>query len=472
MAIKIDFEKAYDRLNWNFLHETLIGIGLHSWFVEVIMACVSTSEMRILWNGEMIDPFNPSRGVRQGDSLSPYLFVLCMERLSCLINSVVEDKTWLPIRLSKNGPHISHLFFADDLILFAEANLDQVEVINNVLSLFCQASGQRVNADKTRVFFSSNINHNRATQLSEELGFTRTSGLGKYLGAPIHHGRVSKKSYKFIIDKVQKRLSSWKANTLNLTGRAVLVNSVLHAIPSYSMQTATIPVSVHNEVEKISRNFLWGSNGGHNRMHILAWDRVCTPKSQGGLGFRSLRSNNEAHMMKLAWQLTKNKEKLWVQVVQSKYNCGNDVVPNVMRKGNSSNVWRGIAIVWNKFLDGLIWRVGNGRSIRFWQDPWLTSHYTLENSINLELSISERESRLIDKVVYNVGWDETKIRLLLPNEISDSILSLIPPCDDAGQDTLAWRYSSNGTFDIKSAYEYLTPSSNSSSDRVWHFLWK
>lgn len=115
MAIKIDFEKTYDRLDWGFLHDTLLSIGLSQWFVDIIMACVSTSDMRVLWNGEMTNSFNYSRGVRQGDHLSPYLFVICMERLSKLISVEVENKHWKPIRLSRKGPD---LIFSLQMILY------------------------------------------------------------------------------------------------------------------------------------------------------------------------------------------------------------------------------------------------------------------------------------------------------------------------------------------------------------------
>lgn len=87
---------------------------------------------------------------------------------------------------------------------------------------------------------------------------------------------------------------------MNLTGRVVLVNSVLHAIPSYAMQTARIPVSVHKEVEKASRNFLWGNTDTKRKMHLISWEQVYAPKLQGGLGFKNLKRNNDANMLKLA----------------------------------------------------------------------------------------------------------------------------------------------------------------------------
>ena len=127
--------------------------------ISLIQECISSPSMQLLWNGSKLDVFILSRCIRQGDPLSPYLFVICMEKLAHLIQTHISNGSWRPIRLNKGGPPLSHLFFADDLIIFAEARLDQVQVINECLSNFCAASGQKVNVSKTRVFFSHNINH-------------------------------------------------------------------------------------------------------------------------------------------------------------------------------------------------------------------------------------------------------------------------------------------------------------------------
>ena len=177
--------------------------------------------------------------------------------------------------LNKGGPPLSHLFFADDLIIFAEARLDQVQVINECLSNFCAASGQKVNTSKTRVFFSHNINHNIKSQLSQSLGFDMSTDLGRYLGVPLHHERVTKGLYQFIVDKVRKRLANWKCNSLSLAGRNTLINSVVMAIPNHVMQTSLIPVSCCDEIEKSARDFLWGSSSVKRKMHLLAWDMKC-----------------------------------------------------------------------------------------------------------------------------------------------------------------------------------------------------
>ena len=153
MTIKIDFEKAYDRVNLDFIHDTMHDVGILGNIVEFIWHYISSTSMKVLWNGEALEDFTPSRGIRQGDLLSPYLFVRCIERLFQLINLVVRQGTWKPISLSRHDSPISYLAFADDLILFAEASLEQVMLIKNIMKLFCKIYGQKINLEKSRMFF-------------------------------------------------------------------------------------------------------------------------------------------------------------------------------------------------------------------------------------------------------------------------------------------------------------------------------
>lgn len=178
MAIKIDLEKAYDKLKWEFVHDTLTDIRIPSKLVEVVWHCISSPVMKILWNGESTDPFMQYIGVRQGDPLSPYIFVLCIKRLSQLISLLVDQDVWKSMKLNRNGPPLSHLCFADDLILFGEASLSQTQVIHQCLELFCASSGQQVSNGKTHIFFSKNVHNVRRQEISDVLGFSRTMDPG------------------------------------------------------------------------------------------------------------------------------------------------------------------------------------------------------------------------------------------------------------------------------------------------------
>ena len=134
MAIKIDLEKTYDKLEWHFLHDMLKLYSFPSHLIKLIMSCVST----------------PSRGIRQEDPLSPYLFILCMEMLGFLISEKCSANLWDPMKASRNGPVFSHLFFTDDLLLFAKADLKNCCNIRETLDTFCELSGQKVSLAKSK----------------------------------------------------------------------------------------------------------------------------------------------------------------------------------------------------------------------------------------------------------------------------------------------------------------------------------
>lgn len=141
-------------------------------------------------------------------------------------------------------------------------------------------------------------------------------------------------------------MSSWKARSLSLAGRATLIRSILNSLPVYYMQIALMPVHVCNELDKIARDFLWGSCVNRRKTSLVAWEKVCSPLHTGGLGFKNTRRMNEALLMKLGWELITRKDKLWVNVVRHKYKCGNDYMPSVLKKGVESNIWRGIRRTW------------------------------------------------------------------------------------------------------------------------------
>ncbi|XP_054801529.1 uncharacterized protein LOC129305554 [Prosopis cineraria] len=343
MAIKIDIEKAYDRDNWDFLISYLEEINLPTKLIEVIRHCVRSSRMQILWERSKMEEFRSARGIRQGDSLSPYLFVLCIEKLAHLIQAEIVKGTWRPIRLNKGSPLLSHLFFTDDL----------VQVIRQCLDCFCAMSRQKVSHSKTRVFFSRNMNHNRAQQLSDLLEFNRTADLGKYLGVLLHHNHVTKNTHQFVVDKIKQRLSSWKVTSISFAGRATLTKSVLSTIPLYCMQTAHLPVSTCEENDKCSHGFLWGSTGERKKIHLVAWDEVCRPKRNGGLGLRHTHLQNKAFMMKAGWGFIHNKEALWARVIISKYKCGRELIPQVNRTHPGSQFWKGLRNNWEKVQVGV-----------------------------------------------------------------------------------------------------------------------
>ena len=191
MVVKIDLAKAYDRLEWSFIHKVLIAFHFPQSLIELIMSCISTTSMSILFNGGKLTTFKPSRGIRQRDPLSPYLFILCMEYLRHLIEKKCIKKRWILMKASRENIGISHLFFANDLMFFAKVSEKGSEAIKEVLDKFCEDSGQVISYEKSRIYFSPNIPSSLKEKVNDNLSIQATSNLGKYLGFPLKHRGVT-----------------------------------------------------------------------------------------------------------------------------------------------------------------------------------------------------------------------------------------------------------------------------------------
>lgn len=153
MIFKIDLEKAYDRLSWSFISETLQLVGFNHEWVRNNMGCVETTRLSVMWNDDKLEWIKPSRGVRQGDTISPYIFILCIERLSHMIIDAINKGHWKGIKTSKHDIIFTHFFFlANDMVLFFEASQEQISIVKECPDTFCAASGQKVSGHKTQFF--------------------------------------------------------------------------------------------------------------------------------------------------------------------------------------------------------------------------------------------------------------------------------------------------------------------------------
>ena len=260
MLLKIDLEKAYDRLSWNFIKDTIEKAGSPYSWRRNIMHFIETVTMSVTWNGQNSEWFKPTKGIRQRDHITPYLFVLCIERLGHIINQAVIEGLWKPIKLSRAGPPLIHLFFANDLLLFSKASEEQIRIIMNCLDTFCVASGQRIGLHKSTIAFSSDVDKAVAQHISTISSIPVKPQSEKYIGIPSIMGRINLGTFQHFLDRIEGRLEGWKSKYLTLAGRIILAKSVLMAASSFSMQSTLLPVSLCNSIDKRVRNFLWGSS--------------------------------------------------------------------------------------------------------------------------------------------------------------------------------------------------------------------
>ncbi|XP_072065983.1 uncharacterized protein [Arachis hypogaea] len=209
--------------------------------------------------------------------MSPYLFVICMERVACLISYLVSSGSWIPVAVSKGGPRVSRLMFANDLLLFCKATKNQVEIVMEALDIFTKASRLKVNLSKSKDQCSKNVSQRRKDILSGASSIHFTQNLGRYLGVNIDHDRDAQKMIQEVIEKIHARLANWKGRMLNKAGR--LCNADGRGLP------------------------------------LVKWEKVVAPKNLGGLAVRGSQYINVALIGKLVWQMLKDKEQLWVKLL-------------------------------------------------------------------------------------------------------------------------------------------------------------
>ncbi|KAL4313838.1 hypothetical protein AHAS_Ahas15G0025100 [Arachis hypogaea] len=470
MAIKIDFAKAYDCLRWSFVDECIAEFGIGGVARRLIKECINSVTYKILWNGGKTDIITPTRGLRQGDPLSPYLFVIAMDKLSHFIEDLVDKGDWKPMRAGREGPFISHLLFADDLILFSQASVDQIEGILRALNRFGQVSGLKINAEKTAIVFSKNVEERLRNQISNISGFQEQSNLGKYLGAMISDNRKKKDNFKTTLDRVKNKLGGWKMNCLSMAGRITLAKAVISPILNYDMMHTQVPKGICKEVERIQRSFIWGDGRESRKVHAISWETICKPIKEGGLGFRKLSKMNEAFLQKIIWRLVMEKESLWAQVMLSKYGRGQDLRQNILSKQSDSDLWRSLAKVWGFFKDNIEFSIGNRRRIRLWIDPWLKNEGSLIQKAIIPIEEENMEITLTEATDLNGGWDFNLLRRYLPDNIIYKIQAIHPPWDNLKEDKILWSLTPTGEFSIASTYRKISQQTDT-QDRIWEVLW-
>jgi hypothetical protein len=338
MFLKTNMEKAFDKMEWKLILSIMQHLGFHVTWLQWIQSCISSPSFSILLNGGPFGLFSPSRRLRKGDPLSPFLFILGSELLSRLLLIEERQGKIKGMKIARNSPTINHLLFTDDLLLFGKASLLDAESIKVCLDKYCSWSGQSINSRKSSIRFSKNTNSSTSFSILNILLFNPNLNTSIYLGLPIMIGGSKGAAFQTIIDSIQVWIEGWRAKTFSQAGRLVLINAVAAVVPSYAMSTFLLPKSFCRRLDQMFKNFWWGFLP--EKLRNLS-NSLCSPKALGGLGFRKMEEVNLAFISKLGWKLLTQSDSLWVGQLQGKYiSSGSFLSPAPYSA--SSWLWKGI----------------------------------------------------------------------------------------------------------------------------------
>jgi len=371
LCLKVDFEKAYDSVRWEFLYDMLHRMGFHCRWIKWIRGCLQSATVSVLVNGSPTEEFKPSRGLRQGDPLAPFLFIVVAEGLAGLVREVVKANLLTGLKIGRKELGLSFLQFADDTLFLCENSFADVVTLKAILRGFELASGLKINFHKSKL---AGIN-----VLSRDIDcYTRTLNCAQmgtpfnYLGLEVGGNPRKKKFWEPVLNKLKSRLSVWKRRFLSMAGRICLIKSVITAILLCYLSLYKAPESVCKSIISIQRRFLWGWGKDNKPISWVSWKIICKPREEGGLGILDIRKVNVALLAKWKWRCISEEKGKWKECLKSKYGMKQDVDHTPLKL--QSWWWRDLKKVCREgegdgwFQKEVGWNVGCGDKARFWED--------------------------------------------------------------------------------------------------------
>jgi hypothetical protein len=368
VIFKIDFEKAYDKVKWSFLRQTLRMKGFAMEWCNLIEKFVHGGSVGVKVNNDIGHYFQTKKGVRQGDPLSPILFNIIVDMLAILIQRAKEDGQvgGLIPHLVDGG--VSILQYADDTILFLEHDLHKAVNMKLILCLFEELSGLKINFHKSELFcFGKAIEdeHQYKNIFGCEIGVLPF----QYLGIPIHYRKLKNSDWYPVETRFESKLGCWKGKLLSYGDRLVLINSVLSSLPMFMLSFLEIPIGVRKRLDFYRSRFFWQNDENKRKYRLTKWNIICRPKDQEGLGIEVLELKNQCLLSKWLFKLF-NEDGVWQELLHNKY-LSQKSLSEVQAKPMDSPFWKGIMRVKEKFMAKGSFKLGDGSGVRFWEDIWL-----------------------------------------------------------------------------------------------------
>ncbi|GJY79477.1 RNA-directed DNA polymerase, eukaryota [Tanacetum coccineum] len=371
MIFKVDFAKAYDSIRWDFLEDVLTSFGFGPQWCSWIRGSLKSGKSSILVNGSPTTEFHLFRGLKQGDPIAPFLFLLIMEAFHLSFNRAVEAGTFKGYKFDSSFT-LSHLFYADDAVFIGEWSQDNLKGIMHILRCFSILSGMTINFQKSQLL-GVGICDNHVIEAAKFIGCSTMKTPFRYLGILVGDNMANLKAWDETIAKMIKRLSKWKLNTLSIGGRLTLLKSVLGSTPIYNMSIYKVPKLVLNHMERLRRDFFYGVKDGDRKIAWIKWTKVLASKKFGGLGVSSLFALNRALIFKWVWRFLSHDNSLWSRVIAAVHGSSSHPISaaynspwgTIIKEVKALND-KGINLVSHCKI-----RVGNGLRTSFWNDLWI-----------------------------------------------------------------------------------------------------
>ncbi|XP_019241256.1 PREDICTED: uncharacterized protein LOC109221250 [Nicotiana attenuata] len=426
VVIKLDMAKAYDRVSWKYLMHVLRRMGFAECFINMVWNLISNNWYSVMVNGQASGFFHSSRGVKQGDPLSPALFILSAEVLSRSLNKLFEDKQFRGFGMPKWFDPLNHLAYADDTIIFASANPYSLQKIVDVLAQYEHTSGQLINKSKSSYYMHAKVAGDMTNAVASITGFTKGTFPFTYLGCPIFYTRRRKKYYNDLIQKVKEKLHSWKGKLLSYGGKATLISSVLQSMPTHILSVLDPPDNVLEHLHKTFARFFWSNKEEGRSRHWTKWQNLCLPKEEGG------------------------KE-----------------LPTVVQFREGSHVWRKKLEAREEIEHEILWEINRG-STNVWHENW-TGLGALYHVIPPYFHINDELQEVAD-LREEEYWNDQLLDQKFPPDIADHIRKEVHFAEaNECWDTPRWMPTPSGRFTVSSAWRILRhrEPSNPEFVKIW-----
>ncbi|KAJ1692316.1 hypothetical protein LUZ63_009014 [Rhynchospora breviuscula] len=450
VLLKLDFHKAFDSVAWPFLFQVLHHRSFPARYVSWVNLLLTSSTSNILLNGKVGPSFQHKRGLRQGDPLSPFLFLLAADVLTKMIDSLA---TSLPHNIV---PKILSPFFllqyADDTLVFVTTKGKAIQSLMLSLKAFSSVSGLDLNWNKT-TFVPFNLCQRDVARVERLLSCTHSSLPLIYLGLPLTARRPSRLCFQNLIDRIRKRLQEWQGGFLSKAGRTVLVSSVLSTIPVYFMSVFVLPAWVIKEIDRVRRDFIWkNSANGSKGIHLLSWDRMCMPKSIGGVGLVNLKLHNISLVLRWLWRLYAQPESQWSTLACTLYGKRRQHTQPLFWCQAGSFFWKDLMSLRNYFQLSVLFDINAGSNTPFWFAKWGESILAFFSSHPHPSMTRQNKHMMVKDAI-----DNPYVFLSAP--FSNDMCTILDAVRDVtlstGPDTIRWRWSSNGEYSTASMYRSL-----------------